>query len=95
MSKVTNRIVNRKFWTVSLKPCEPKVLGKHLPAGVMIMHNHGPGGIHVETGYTNVDAILAPGDTDVIVVRDHIGLAIIGDFTKPATLEFEFMLVPK
>ena len=48
------------------------------------------GAVHVNTGYTNVEAILAPGDTDMIIVRDHLGFAIID--SKPAVLEFEFML---
>jgi len=86
-------LVDRKFWTVRIEPGEPKVLGKHLPAGVLVMHNRGPGAIHVNTGYTSVDAILAPGGTDLMVVRDNIGLAILDQ--KPAVLEFEFMLVLK
>jgi hypothetical protein len=83
-------LANRKFWTVRVDPGKPKDLGKHLPKGVVVMHNRGPGAVHVNTGYTNVEAILAPGDTDMIIVQDHLGFAIID--SKPAVLEFEFML---
>ena len=48
--------VDRKFWTVRIEPGEPQVLGgKHLPAGVMVMDNRGPGAIHVNTNYTGVE----------------------------------------
>ena len=55
--------------------------------------NRGPGAIHVNTGYTGVEAILAAGATDMITIRGHIGLAIIDG--KPAVLEFELLLVLK
>ena len=83
-------VANRKFWTVRVDPEKPKDLGKQLPKGVVVMHNRGPGAVRVKTGYTNVEAILAPGDTDMIIVRDHLGFVIID--SKPAVLEFEFML---
>jgi hypothetical protein len=87
-------IIDRRFWTVLLEPGEPKVLGgKRLPAGVLVMRNRGPGAVHVITGYTNVELILPPGATDLMIVRGHIGLAIIDG--KPAVLEFEFLLALK
>jgi|ERR1700733_7384862 hypothetical protein len=89
----TAALVDRKPWPIRIEPGEPKVLGKHLPAGVLVMHNRGPGEIRVNTAYTNVEAILAPGDTDLIIVRDHFGFASIDG--KPAVLEFEFLLVLK
>ena len=98
MSRVTKKIEteipDRKFWTVRIEPGEPQVLGgKHLPAGVLVMHNRGPGAIHVNTNYTDVEAILAAGATDLMNVRGHIGLAIIDG--KPAVLEFEYLLALK
>lgn len=83
-------IVDRRFWTVRIEPGEPQSLGKYLPAGVLVMRNLGPGAIHVNTGYTKVEAILPPGATDLMIVRGHIGLAIIDG--NPAVLEFEYLL---
>jgi hypothetical protein len=86
--------VDRRFWTVPVKPGEPKVLGgKHLPAGVLVMHNRGPGAIHVDTGYSGVEAILAAGATDMMAIRGQVGLAVID--MKPALFELEFLLAPK
>lgn len=83
---------DRKFWTVRVDLGEPKVLGKHLPPGLMVMHNHGPGGIHVKTGWPDLDVILPAGDTQIARVRDQIGLAV---FDKAATLEFEYSVLQK
>jgi hypothetical protein len=83
---------DRKFWMVLVDLGEPKVLGKHLPPGFMVMHNHGPGGIHVKTGWPELDVILPAGDTQIARVRDQIGLAV---FDKAATLEFEYSVLQK
>ena len=86
-------LVDRKSWPVHIVSGEPKVLGTHLPPGVVVLHNRGPGAIRVETGYTNISVILTAGETQITPILDRIGLASLD--LKPATLEFEFMLVPK
>lgn len=79
-------LVERKFWSVRVEVGEPKVLGKHLPLGVMHLQNAGPGGLHARTGYSDLDVVLAPGDAQITLVRDKVELAVL-DF-KPTTLEF-------
>jgi hypothetical protein len=86
-------LVDRKFWTTLIPPDAPIVLGKNLYLGTMVMQNHGPGSIMVDTGYVDDDVKLQPGQVRVMSTRQKIQVATTDG--KPALLEFEFMLALK
>jgi hypothetical protein len=86
-------LVDRKFWTTLIPPGAPIVLGKNLYLGTMVMQNHGPGSIMVDTGYVDDDVKLQPGQVRVMSTRQKIQVATTDG--KPALLEFEFMLALK
>jgi hypothetical protein len=86
-------LVDRKFWTTLIPPGGPIVLGKNLYLGTMVMQNHGPGSIMVDTGYVDDDVKLQPGQVRVMSTRQKIQVATTDG--KRALLEFEFMLALK
>lgn len=83
----------RSFWTVRVEPGGPLVLGKNLYPGTVIMKNHGPGAIMVDTGYVNDEPRLQPDQVRVMATRDKIQIATTDG--KSALLEFEFMPAPR
>jgi hypothetical protein len=96
-SKIDNsnqevKSTDRKFWRVRIEPSEPKILGEHLPTGVLVTHNCGPGAVQVSTYYTDVFTDLGPDDTNLTVVRDFVKFSIID--SQPAIVEFEYLLAP-
>jgi hypothetical protein len=91
--KRTNSIVPvapQSRFTVRVKACEPKKLGEHLPPCVAIIRNLGPSAISVISGYEDIDAVVFSGAKRLILVRDYVGLAIIG-ISGAATLKIELL----
>ena len=103
MRKLTKRtadpapatLAGLKGWYVRVVLGEPRVLGEDLPAGILVAHNHGPGGVHVKTGSGHFEkgVVLAAGETKIIQTRDRIGVAAL-ELRKPATLQFEYTPLP-
>ena len=60
------------FWTINVPPGPPTVLGKGLYRLTMVLQNHGPGSIWVNTGYVDDNVRLGPDQTRVIAIRDQI-----------------------
>jgi hypothetical protein len=83
---------DRRFWTTRIEPGAPTVLGENIFFGTMVMQNHGPGTIVVNTGSRDPVELL-PGRVRVMTTREKVDVATIDK--KSALLEFEFMLRPK
>jgi hypothetical protein len=80
-----------KFWTMRIEPGAPTILGKEIWPGTMVMKNHGPGTIVVDTGYgycENQHVKLLPGQVRVIATHEKVDVATIDE--NSALLEFEF-----
>jgi hypothetical protein len=91
--KRTNSIVEfvpQSRFTVRVEAFEPKKLGKDLPPCVAIIRNLGPSAISVISGYEDIDAVVFSGAKRLILVRDYVGLAIIG-ISGAATLKIELL----
>lgn len=84
-------LIDRKSWTVVVRPGQPTILGRNLYPGIMVMRNHGPGVLEVRGGHPQDDAILGPGDTRLIPIRNTIDLLVYDP--KPVKLEFDLVLV--
>ncbi|MGB9043021.1 MAG: hypothetical protein WCC81_11195 [Pseudolabrys sp.] len=85
-------IPSGNFWTMRIEPKARIVLGKDIWPGIMVMKNHGPGAIVVDTGYDFGDSHieLSPGLVRLIPIYKKVDVATIDD---SALLEFEY--VPK
>ncbi len=60
------------FWTINVPPGPPTVLGKGLYRLTMVLQNHGPGSIWINTGYVDDNVRLEPDQIRVIAIRDQI-----------------------
>ena len=80
-----------RFWMTRIEPGVTTVLGKDIWPGSMIVKNHGPGTIRVESGYDFGDSKLEllPGALRVIATYKKVDVATIDQ--NSALLEFEFM----
>jgi hypothetical protein len=83
---------DRRFWTTRIEPGAPTVLGENMFFGTMVMQNHGPGTIVVDTSYRDPVELL-PGRVRVMTTHGKVDVATIDQ--KSALLEFEFMHRPK
>jgi hypothetical protein len=77
----------RNFWVLRLEPMERLLLGSNLCPGVMIMRNHGPGEIAVDT-YGTPNLTFPPGSVRLVRTYEYVELESIDD--KWAAIEFEF-----
>jgi len=89
--EATPEIPNGKFWTMRIEPGAPTVLGKEMLPGTMVIKNHGPATIVVDTGYGfgSQHVELLPGWLRVITTNNKVEVATIDE--NPARLEFEYM----
>ena len=79
---------DRRFWTTRIEPGAPTVLGENIISGTMVMQNHGPGTIVVNTNFLDPVELL-PGRVRVMTIHGKVDVATIDQ--KSALLEFEFM----
>jgi hypothetical protein len=82
-------LIDRRFWTVRIEPGTVTDLAKYITAGTMIMKNHGPDPVMVDTGYAADDVRLRPGQVQIMATRNQIRVATTG--ALPALVEFEFI----
>jgi hypothetical protein len=78
-----------KFWTMCIESGVPAVIGENIWQGIMIMKNHGPGTIIVDTGRAYENVKLLPGRVQVIATYNMVEAMTIDE--RPALLEFEYM----
>jgi hypothetical protein len=89
--EATHEAPSGKFWTMRIEPGEPAVIGEKICQGIMVMKNHGPGTIVVDTGHGYENVKLLPGRVQVIATYNKVEVMTID--ASSALLEFEY--VPK
>jgi hypothetical protein len=91
IQEATPEIPSGRFWMTRIEPGVPTVLGKDIWPGSMIVKNHGPGTIVVESGYDFGERHieLLPGALRVIATYKKVDVATIDE--NSALLEFEYM----
>lgn len=82
-------IPSGKFWTTRIGSGAPTVLGENIVPGTMVVKNHGPGTIVVDTGYSYENVQLLPGR--VRVIRTNMKVEAMALDENSALLEFEYM----
>src|SRR5471030_11242 len=90
--EATPEIPSENFWTMRIEPGAPTVLGKDIWPGTMVIKNHGPGTIVVDTGYgfgESQHVKLLPGLVRVVATHNKVDIATIDE--NSALLEFEYM----
>jgi hypothetical protein len=87
--EATSEIPSGKFWTMRIEPGAPTVLGEKILPGIMVVKNHGPGTIVVDTGYDYENVKLLPGWVRVIMTDNKVEAKTIDE--NSALLEFEYM----
>jgi hypothetical protein len=91
--EATPEIPRGTFWTMLIPPGAPTVVGNEIWPGIMVMKNHGPGTIVVETGYDYGDSKrhieLLPGLVRVIPTYRKVAVGTIDD--NSTLLEFDYM----
>jgi hypothetical protein len=80
-------LVTRKFRKVLVEPGEPRVFGKRLPASTLVVENHGPGPISVQSA--DKDAIVLPGGAKFLEIRGYVSVAVIGFKSAMVELSLE------
>ena len=89
IQEATSKIPSGKFWTMRIEPGAPTVLGERILPGIMVVKNHGPGTIVVDTGYNYENVKLLPGRVQVIGTYNKVEAMTIDE--NSALLEFEYM----
>jgi hypothetical protein len=82
----------RNFWALRLEPMERLLLASTLCPGVMIMRNHGPGEIMVDT-YGTPQLTLPAGRLRLVRTFEYLEVESVDE--KWARVEFDFMPTAK
>ena len=72
-----------------IEPGAPTIIGENIVPGAMVVKNHGPGTIVVDTGYSYENVKLLPGR--VRVIRTYMKVEAMTIDENSALLEFEYM----
>ena len=90
IQEATSEIPSGNFWTMRIEPGAPTVLGREIWPGTMVIKNHGPGTIVVDTDYGESARVeLLPGQVRVTAIHNKVEVATIDE--NSALLEFEYM----
>ena len=89
--EATQKTPSGKFWTIRIESGVPTIIGEQIWPAIMVMKNHGPGTIVVDTGRSYENVKLLPGRVQVIATHNNVEAMTIDE--NSALREFEF--IPK
>ena len=89
IQEATSETPSGNFWTTRIEPGAPTVLGQNMVPGAMVVKNHGPGTIVVDTGYSYENVQLLPGWARVIGTNYKVEAKALDE--SSALLEFEYL----